>query len=292
MIFTHPEQDISSPSVIYDSDTGSEDRPSESTRIKIQANFEIARPAPKFSLRLGPKLLLQIQQCSHNHRAIPVLEIWQPPLCKSKLMREFHEGVKLRSGDIYATLDESYITSLTKEEDPSISEQRSDGIKATPYSNIIAAICHDEKDSNIHFRNARCSWRASTRMAGLDKATTSYRFTMNNQNGEFSDEGRMILQWEKRRRETITANSEDTDQFVLLLIDRKARKKSRIATMTMGSLKIIVRKSSILDGLKACYELMEPIDSEESNSTKSLEVWLYTLTLTLGVLVRYKEGWL
>jgi hypothetical protein len=62
--------------------------------------------------------------------------------------------------------------------------------------------------------------------------------------------------------------------------------------MTTDGFKVVVRKSSILDGLKACFDLMEPIDSEARYSSQNLEAWLYTLTLTLGVFVRHKEGWL
>ncbi|KAB8218324.1 hypothetical protein BDV33DRAFT_175704, partial [Aspergillus novoparasiticus] len=48
-------------------------RPSQRTRTKIQATFQIARPTPKFSLHLSPKELLQIQQLAQNHRPVPVL---------------------------------------------------------------------------------------------------------------------------------------------------------------------------------------------------------------------------
>ncbi|KAJ5640166.1 uncharacterized protein N7484_008028 [Penicillium longicatenatum] len=290
MIFMQPEQDMSRSSVIYESDTGSEDRLGQSNKFKIQASFEIARPPPKFFLRLGPKLLLQIQQVAQNHRPVPVLEIWQPPFCKSNLTREFHHAVKLRSGDVYVTLGESYITSSTQQKDVSNLEQPSDN--ATAHGDIIAAICHDEEESHIHFRNARCSWRASTQMTGHDQSIISYRFTMSSRDGDLPDQGRMVLQWEKRRKEHVPAGSVDADQFVFLLIDRQVKKKSRIATMTTDGFKVVVRKSSILDGLKACFDLMEPIGPEDRHSSRNLETWLYTLTLTLGVLVRHKEGWL
>ncbi|KAJ5977589.1 hypothetical protein N7501_000931 [Penicillium viridicatum] len=104
---------MSSQSVVYKEDVRSEERPSQYTRTKIQAVFQIAHPAPKFSLRLAPKKLLQIQQLAQNHRPVPVLEIWQPLFRKTKLTRDFHGKVKLRTGDVYATIDESYITTST-----------------------------------------------------------------------------------------------------------------------------------------------------------------------------------
>jgi hypothetical protein len=101
----------------------------------------------------------------------------------------------------------------------------------------------------------------------------------------------MIMQWEKR---TLSANgnaasgSPDNEQFVLMAIDRKIRRKSRIATMTRGGFEIFVRKSSILDHLRTCLALTEPV----SGGSADFETWLYTLVLTLGVSVASQEGWL
>lgn len=101
----------------------------------------------------------------------------------------------------------------------------------------------------------------------------------------------MIMQWEKR---TLAANgnaasgSPDNEQFVLMAIDRKIRRKSRIATMTRGGIEILVRKSSILDHLRTCLVLTEPV----SGGSADFETWLYTLVLTLGVSVASQEGWL
>lgn len=94
----------------------------------------------------------------------------------------------------------------------------------------------------------------------------------------------MIMQWEKRE----LAGSSDNEQFVLLAIDRKTRRKSRIATMTRAGFDISVKKSSILDHLRTCLALTEPV-SEDSTD---LETWVYNLVLTLGVTVASQEGWL
>ncbi|KAJ5128945.1 hypothetical protein N7448_002655 [Penicillium atrosanguineum] len=292
MIFMHHGPNMSSSSVVYESDTATEERPSQPTRTRIQATFQIAHPAPKSSLRFAPKLLLQIQQLAQNHRPVPVLEIWQPPFRKSKLTRDFHQRVKLRSGDIYATLDESYMTNSTRRQNTSntISDPESENI--TTAKDIIAAMCHDDTASNIHFRNARCSWQASAGTTGPNASPPCYRFTIKDDETDPADPGRMILQWEKRSKENAPAGSVDAEQFLLLLIDRKAKRKSRIATMTKSEVDIIVRKSSILDGLQVCYDLMGPLDSTGRDSSEALECWLYTMTLTLGVWVGYQEGWL
>ncbi|KAJ5198479.1 uncharacterized protein N7498_007596 [Penicillium cinerascens] len=276
-----PKPSMSSQSVVYESDTRSEERTSQPTRTEIQAIFQIARPAPKSSLGLAPKLLLQIQQLVQNKRPVPVLEMWQPPFQKSKLTRNFHQKVKLRSGDIYATLDESYITTSTgRQKDFSNAEQDSDG--ATPEKRIIAAICqNDNTTSTIYFRDARCRWQTSV-STGLAQSTPTYRFTINDENRDISDPGRIILQWEKRSKENALGGSLDAEQFVLLLIDRKARRKCRIATMTPGGFKIVV-----------CFDLTEPMASTVvQDRHEALEIWLYTQTLTLGSWVAYQEGWL
>ncbi|CAI7587927.1 unnamed protein product [Penicillium glandicola] len=287
-----PEPSMSSQSVVYEKDIRSEERLSQRIQTKIQVIFQLARPAPKLSLRLAPKLLLQIQLLTENHRPVPVLEIWQPIFRKPKLTREFHQRVKLRTGDIYATLDDSYITNLTGlPKDFSSAEQYSDG--ATLQKDIVAAMCqNDETTSTIHFRDARCSWQASAGI-GPAQSTPTYRFTINDENRDSSDPGRMILQWEKRSKENATAGSLGAEQFVLLLIDRKARRKSRIATMTPDMLEIVVRKSSILEHLQVCFELTQPILSRGVQRPRdALEIWLYMQTLTLGAWVAYQEGWL
>ncbi|KAJ5187075.1 hypothetical protein N7449_010069 [Penicillium cf. viridicatum] len=236
---------MSSQSVVYEKDVRSEDQPSQRTTTKIQAVFQIAHPAPKFSLCLAPKKLLQIQ-LAQNHRPVPVLEIWKPLFRKPKLSRDFHQKVKLRAGDVYATIDESYITtSAGPPKDLFNAEQYGDG--ATSQENIVAAMCQSGgTTSNIHFRDTQCSWQASV---GTGPAK-SYRFIIKDKNRDTSDPGRMTLQWEKRSEENVSASSLDAEQFVLLLNDRGARQKSRIATMTPDGFEIIVRKSSILEDLQ------------------------------------------
>jgi hypothetical protein len=198
----------------------------------------------------------------------------------------------MRSGDVYATLDESYITSSTGRTDSFMnSESASDGDNNPAHKNIITALCHDETSSNIYFRDARCSWLASAGTTGPTQSTPCYRFTINDQERDPADPERMMLQWEKRSKDNAPAGS-DAEQFVLLLIDRKARRKSRIATMTKAGFEIVVRKSSILEGLKICWELSRPVDSMSGDSGEAFESWLYTLTLTLGVWVGCQEGWL
>lgn len=94
----------------------------------------------------------------------------------------------------------------------------------------------------------------------------------------------MVMQWEKRG----LSGSSDDEQFVLMAIDRKIRRKSRIATMTRAGFDISVKKSSILDHLRTCLVLTEPV----SEGSTDLETWVYNLVLTLGVTVASQEGWL
>lgn len=90
------------------------------------------------------------------------------------------------------------------------------------------------------------------------------------------------------------SQSQNADQFVLMLIDRQARRKSRIATMTPGGLEVFVRKSSILESLRVCFNLTSPSAKAISGRDphEVLESWLYTHVLTLGVWVASQEGWL
>ncbi|CAG8039523.1 unnamed protein product [Penicillium nalgiovense] len=281
----------------YDSDTSSEERPSsQPIKTRIQARFKIARPPPKSSqlLRLSPKLLLQIQQIPPNHRPVPVLEIWQPPLRKSKLTRSFPQRPKLGTRDIYATINEPYTTNNQPDgkDHPQEQDTHSNGIQE---KDIVAAMCQppssDTPTPSIHFRDTKCIWQASASSAGPEKGTC-YRFVIRKgENTTGTEQCRMIMQWEKR---TLAADgnaasgSPDNELFVLMAIDRKIRRKSRIATMTRDGFEISVRKSSILDHLRACLALTEPV----AGGSADLETWLYTLVLTLGVSVASQEGWL
>jgi len=163
-----------------------------------------------------------------------------------------------------------------------------------PQKDIVAAMCQGaEATSTIHFRDARCSWQASAGSTEQAQSMPCYRFTINDEKRDSADPGRMILQWEKRSKENAQTASLVKEQFVFFLIDRKARQKSRIATMTPGKLEIAVRKTSILEKLQVCFDLTEPVSSTKAQDPhEALEIWLYTQTLTLGVWVAYQEGWL
>ncbi|KAJ5130264.1 uncharacterized protein N7515_006303 [Penicillium bovifimosum] len=289
----------------YGSDTSSEERrtPSEPLSTKIHAKFQIARPPPKSSqrLRLSPKLLLQVQQLPPNHRPVPVLEIWQPPLRKSKLTREFPQRPKLGAKDIYATLNEPYMTSDLKQQQGHLkdntTQSSSDG--NAQEKDIVAAMCNSSNNDNptmaIHFRHTRCIWQASAGSAGSGQSTSCYRFLIKTERHTTgSEQHRMIMQWEKRTistRENGQPGTPENEHFVLVAIDRKARRKSRIATMNRGGFEITVRKSSVLEHLRTCLALMNPVSAGSTDSV-DLETWLYTLVLTLGVSVASQERWL
>lgn len=105
----------------------------------------------------------------------------------------------------------------------------------------------------------------------------------------------MIMQWEKRGlagKDENSSKSFNSDQFVLVLIDRRAKRKSRIATMTPGGLEIMVRKTSIMEHLQVCLDLTNPTSTGDRDAHENLEAWLYTHVLTLGVWVAQQEGWL
>ncbi|KAJ5980283.1 hypothetical protein N7481_007581 [Penicillium waksmanii] len=306
MVFQLQQPSMSTASVFSESDTNSDERPSSPHTGfggKIQASFQTARPPPKSSLRLAPKLLLQIQQLAPNHRPQPVLGVWQPPFLKSKLTRDFVQRPKLRTGDVYATLDEPFIINSHIHKQST----KSDPPEHTPTRDITAAMCQstnpdNSSSSSIYFRDAQCSWSARASMAGPNHDIPSYRFTLQDEKSSESESqiGRIILQWEKRElpknsnQNQNQSESQNSDQFVLMLIDRQARRKSRIATMTPGGLEVFVRKSSILESLRVCFNLTSPSATVTSGRDPHdvLESWLYTHVLTLGVWVASQEGWL
>ncbi|CAI7618449.1 unnamed protein product [Penicillium palitans] len=219
------------------------------TRDKIQASFLIARPPPKLSLSLTPKLLLQFQQLTNNDRSRPVMEIWQPSIRKSKLTRGFHQRPKLRSGDIYATYDEPYtIDPHDLYKQAGISTQQHEK-HLNPYKkDTVAVMCHSTPDkaqsSTISFRNEQCTWRVSTRSAGHAKSKMRYRFTINDDHSDRALGQSMTMQWEKRVSDggdsPSTEGECESEYFALCFIDHKARRKSRIATMTPTRLDIRV----------------------------------------------------
>lgn len=214
---------------------------------------------------------------------MPVLEIWQPPFRKSKLTRDFPSRPKLRSGDIYASTNEPYIINHAPTRKDSTRSDESDGCDARN-KDVVAALCHSAGDEHIYFRDSRFSWAASKGTVRADK--TCYRFGLGDGNGNGSEAGgteRMLLQCEKRDSE----KGDVGEEFILFLIDRTARRKSRIATMSAGGLEILVRKSSILESLEACMRLCEPVGPDSG----SMEAWLYTQVLTVAVWVSQREGW-
>ncbi|KAJ5960260.1 uncharacterized protein N7479_007410 [Penicillium vulpinum] len=280
---------------------------SSQLKIKIKTKFQIAWPPSKSSqrLRLSPKLLLQIQQLPPNHRPVPVLEIWQPSLRKSKLTRGFVHPLKLGTRDIYATLHEPYIT---KSKQPRKQGHSHDQYppEISHYNarkrDIIAAICqppsNDHPTSEIHFRDARCIWQANASSTGPEQSILCYRFIIkNDENMTDSEQCQMILQWEKRGLSTNgngTPQFRDNEHFVLVAIDRRTRRKSRIAIMNRGGFEITVRERLISDHPRSCLAFPDPVSvgGGTLDSCVDLETWLYTHVLTLGIWVASQEGWL
>ncbi|KAJ6015226.1 hypothetical protein N7540_009817 [Penicillium herquei] len=291
MYLLQPEPESSSASILYASDTGSQEeqncRPLEPERVKIKANFLIARPVPKLSLQFSSKLVLQIQQLAQNHRPVPVLEIRQPLLFKSKFTRGFRQDIKLRSGDLFAHLTECYITSAPVDRDVSNVENQS-----MNDNNITAAMCFNEMASNIFFRDARCSWQGSVmKTAEPQKSRTCYRFTINDEEKDAARPIRIVMHWEKKNEVAESSDILKEEMFTLFFIDRGARRKNKIATMTKNGLEINVRKVFVLESLQACFDLMDYTDCEKGDPSHAFETRLYTLTLTLGMWVGFQESW-
>lgn len=224
-----------------------------------------------------------------------MLEIWQPPFRKFKLTRDFAQRLKLGTGDIYATLDEPYVTAdlRSAKKHARILESREDGDRNDKKEkDIVAVMCRPSGNaiavSTIYFRDPRRCWLASTETAGLKQPTPIYRFMIkNDDNGHSVESCNMLMQWEKRLPAEIPT-ALDEDHFILLVIDRQARRKSRIATMNRGGLEITIRKSSVIDHLRLCLGLSDPGEG----TSQDLETALYTHVLTLGVWLACREGWL
>ncbi|KAL3259696.1 hypothetical protein ABHI18_005164 [Aspergillus niger] len=267
---------------------------------KIQASFVIARPPPKSSLWLTPKLLLQFQQLTTKHRPRPVMGIWQLSIRKSKLTRDFHQHPKLRFGDSYATYDEPYtISSHNLSKQPGESTKQHDKHAALHNKDPVAVMCHSTCDkaraSTLSFRNEQCTWRVSTHSGSHAKSEMRYRFTIKDEHSSGGLSRSMSMQWEKRFSDdgdsALVEGECKWGYFALCFIDHEARRKSRIATMTPTRLDIRVRKSSIIEHLQTCMDLTGlPVNSCEYS--ESLEAQLYTHVLTMGAWVTDREGWL
>lgn len=197
----------------------------------------------------------------------------------------------MKSGDFFAHLTESFVKSAPTTKDISNVEQKSINDKPATTNNIVGAMCHNEKASNIFFQDARFGWQGSAmKSAGSQMSKKCYRFTINDERKRPSW---IFLQWEKKDEEVESVTLPKEEMFILFLIDRKAKRKSKIATMTKNEFKIHVRKSSVLESLQDCFDLMEYTDSEFEvrNQTHIFEARLYTLTLTLGMWVGFQEAW-
>lgn len=236
---------------------------------------------------------------------MPVLEIWQPPIHKSKLTKGFLQPLKLGTRDIYARLHEPYITKNKPPQKQGHSQdrdtQQSSGWKAQE-KDIVAAMCQPSSNNNptseIHFRDARCVWQASAISTGLEKNTQCYQFVIKNEeNTTGSEQCQMIMQWEKRAlstNESGAPRSQDNEHFVLVAVDRKTRRKSKIATMNRAGFKVTVRERLILDHPRTCLAFPDPVSAGggSRDSCADLETWLYTHVLTFGIWVASQEGWL
>ncbi|BCS01089.1 uncharacterized protein AKAW2_51430A [Aspergillus luchuensis] len=106
-------------------DSDAESSISSQTRTKTPKHtFPLAHPPPKSTpcLRLSPRLLLQIQQLSitsNRHRALPILEIYQPPRQGKSLS---NCPRKIHGRDLYILQSDAY-TDITSTPKPSSSSE-------------------------------------------------------------------------------------------------------------------------------------------------------------------------
>ncbi|KAJ5737243.1 uncharacterized protein N7483_002368 [Penicillium malachiteum] len=278
--------------VLHASDTESQEQSLDAGRVKIKASFLLARPVPKHSLRVSSKLLLQVQQLPKDHRPVPVLEIRQPLLFKSKFTRGFQQDVKLRSGDLFAHLIESYVKSSPAGRSLSNSEDQTIHGKTFTANKVVGAICHNEMASKIFFQDARFGWQGrAIEVVGPQKSRKCYRFAINNEERDPACSSGIILQWEKKNEDVESAALLNGEMFTLFLIDRRARRKAKMATITNDRFEMNVRKSFVRESLQDCFDLMGYTDSETGDPRHVFESRLYTLTLTLGIWVGFQEAW-
>ncbi|GLB04313.1 hypothetical protein AtubIFM57258_010277 [Aspergillus tubingensis] len=128
-------------------DSDAESSISSQTRTKTPKHtFPLAHPPPKSTpcLRLSPRLLLQIQQLSitsNRHRALPILEIYQPPRQGKSLP---NCPRKLHGRDLYILQSDAY-TDITSTPKPPSSEPTS----STTYP-IAAGVIYNNHNHNTN----------------------------------------------------------------------------------------------------------------------------------------------
>ncbi|PYH36224.1 uncharacterized protein BO87DRAFT_414210 [Aspergillus neoniger CBS 115656] len=128
-------------------DSDAESSISSQTRTKTPKHtFPLAHPPPKSTpcLRLSPRLLLQIQQLSitsNRHRALPILEIYQPPRQGKSLP---NCPRKIHGRDLYILQSDAY-TDITSTPKPPSSEPTS----STAYP-IAAGVIYNNHNHNTN----------------------------------------------------------------------------------------------------------------------------------------------
>lgn len=263
-------------------------------------------------MRLSARLLLQIQQLTSASRAIPVLEIYQPPL----LGRSVPNGQpKLHARDMFLAQSESFsnIPGTGASTSTSTSEA------APPSHDLVGAIYTDPKrpsDAGVYIVDGDMRWEATQTPRGYrfllkraraprptskhsvgDGAAASSDAVSPAHQGQGHDQEPLdiALEWERRARtgtsspeETSTAdsgvgnntssNSSKADRFVLAIADQPSLRRPWLATLT--------KKGFMVGG----WDRGQRAYLGERLGVQGDRV-LYTCFLALGVYVARLEGW-
>ncbi|PWY85955.1 hypothetical protein BO70DRAFT_428041 [Aspergillus heteromorphus CBS 117.55] len=129
-------------------------------------------------MRLTPRLLLQIQQLSSSNRALPILEIYQPPTLGKHLP---HCPRKLHSRDLYVLQSDAY-TNLPS---AGTASHQEGGKKQDPSSSVaVAGVIYTNPSSadklvEIFIPSTSQTWSITRTPANATAAPASnYKFTL------------------------------------------------------------------------------------------------------------------
>lgn len=268
------------------------------TRSKTAFRLALPPPRQKHSLRLRPKLLLQVQQISHTTRPVPKLDVLPSAFFGTLFGLKAHCMLNVKfsrcgPADVVVVPSDSYST-LTSEDDGGHTP-----VDEPEHRELVSAITMPRKEDRGSGAGEICLAHGS-RWDAFSLPNGNYEF-VNTSNGV-----RTVARWvlRRNRRSTVAAeptNNDSQKSFTFSLIDPSTRRHPVIGWLNSKGVDVADRycptpepaaKNSDIPEVDSDDQLEQPRQgSRERKILVEMDDFLRTLIVVSSIYVSLREGW-
>ncbi|KAJ5775814.1 uncharacterized protein N7511_000825 [Penicillium nucicola] len=277
-----------------------------SKALRSKTLYQLAYP-PDYArhkrLKLGSKLLLQLQQISGTPRLLPILDILPASIHILKAFRKFLAVFPGKHGlcpdNLIIVMNERYDRGVSTISGNHLSSKDENEYKR----HVVATICQLLRGCSQMKGQAKICLKSGAVWEGTPLPSGSYEFISHTDNGV--KVMRWVLRSSKHRKMPATLElqpREDNKRFTFSSLDPTTRRHPVIASMTCNQLEVQDQYCSILEtstavmtpslGRSIIHDASYGRDTSKDRNTVTLDDGLRTLIIITGIYVAFCEGWL